>query len=904
MRAKKILQNLFIQFLILLLVFTGSKNVYAQCTANFVFTPNPTCEGYLVQFTDISTPGSGTIISWQWDFGDGSTSNLQNSTHIYSASGIYTVELIINTSLGCSDTNFSVVQVNPLPGAYAGQDTTSCEGVPFDLSTLNNPPIAFNYTSIYWYGGQGTFNDPSLLAPIYTPAANEFNIIVDLYMVAYGIMPCANDTSMMSIYIVQGAYAFAGSDEHSCQGEPFDFATSASPPQAYNENYRMWSGGTGYFIDPTVEVPIYVPGSNELGPIQLSFVASNIMNCDSTDDMILTINPVYFDTTYVEICYGDSLQLPGGSWVNTTGLYYDSLMSVWNCDSIICNDLYVYSEIFVDFTFSPIDPDQGDTVYFTDQSSSSNGYITQWIWYFGDGDSAVINYPDNPDVEHVYSDSGSYQATLSVMDSVNCTNDTTKTINVFQGNPIYPVADFSYEYTCLNLYTQFTDLSSVNGGSPLASWFWDFDDPASGNNTSTLQNPEHLFSISGNFDVSLVVTNADNLSDTVIKTLNAYPLPDVSITASPDSAMPGTPIQFYGNANVSTIISWNWNFGDGVSSTLQNPVHTYQDLGMYNVSLSVTDTSSCTNTAYTGVYIYSTTVFPDDSAIWNTVGANGITGETWRFRYGLIGDTTISITDLDTSYAYTKVYKLYDSTLTSPYSTYFAAIRTTDDNKVYALIPGFEETLLYNFTLDIGDTAWFGVGGVIFTNVVMFEDQDHYKVVTGIDSILLENNEYRKRWYLESQTSGIYDEWVEGVGSIVWYGLFNPLIFGIALNGDSYTLACLKENNIIVYLNNPQCEECFCQLLTSLEEIMQNDFNNLNIFPNPARNSVHISTENIVFKYGTINIYNSSGQCIYQNRIDAGSLLSIDVNHWKSGVYFVKVLDIKHVIGDGKFVVE
>jgi hypothetical protein len=286
------------------------------------------------------------------------------------------------------------------------------------------------------------------------------------------------------------------------------------------------------------------------------------------------------------------------------------------------------------------------------------------------------------------------------------------------------------------------------------------------------------------------------------------------------------------------------------------------------------------------------------------VGDNSITNQTWRFRYGLIGDTTISTTDIDTTYTYSKVFNLYDSTLTNPNSTYFGALRKTEDKKVYVLLPGFEEALLYDFTLEIGDTIWYAIGGSLCYSDISFTAEDHYKVVTAIDSTQLENGETRKRWHLEDYPNGVMtDIWVDGIGSVVWYGLFNPLINDVTLCGDNYDFACMKEEDVVVYLNNPHCEECFCQLMTSVDENITTENNHLYLYPNPASGIITLELDKR-FGEADIFIYHSTGQCVYRKAHDSSSNIEVDVSTWHAGVYFVKVVfDAEHMAGQ-RFVVK
>ncbi len=538
-----------------------------------------------------------------------------------------------------------------------------------------------------------------------------------------------------------------------------------------------------------------------------------------------------------------------------------------------------------------------DSVYFFDISSTPNGWLVEWIWDFGDGSSQTINYPDDPNISHLYPYPGTFQATLSIKDSESCTNSTIRNVNVITS----PLADFTYSSACEQQLVSFTDLSSPNGGNNLISWYWEFGDPASGaNNISNLQNPSHLFTPgAGPFSVSLVVMNVDGCSDSIAYPVSLNPLPDVDINASPLNTIPGDSIQFSGISN-APIVSWDWDFDDGNFSVLQNPIHSYQTIGAFAVQLTVTDVNGCQNSAIIQVSIGSPPIFPEDSAIWNIIGDNAFTSDTWRFRYGIIGDTLINITDLDTSYTYSKVYSLYDSTLSGFNASYFAAIRNTEDGKVFILMPEYEECLLYDFSLEIGDTAWYSIGGGLCNNNVEFWSQDHFKVVTGIDSLLLENGQYRKKWSLEGELMN--DTWVEGIGSIEWYGLFNSLISDISLCGDNYGVACIKDKETVLYLNNPLCEECFCSLLTDIKDPIQHEENDLILFPNPASEMLTISISDPMIT--EILIYNSLGNAKYSKNIDSVHGLSIDVSDWEKGFYVLIARTKNRELQARKFVVQ
>jgi gliding motility-associated-like protein len=210
-----------------------------------------------------------------------------------------------------------------------------------------------------------------------------------------------------------------------------------------------------------------------------------------------------------------------------------------------------------------------------------------YSWNFGvpgsTTDTSTQEYP-----VFTYPDTGTYFVTAVVQKNLNgqgCT-DTAHALVI-----IYPIlrADFTHTTHCQDTAIQFTD-QSVSTNAPLNSWTWDFGD----GQTSTQRNPSHYYSNPGTYTVTLTVGNIKGC--TAIKSQNTIvvnPKPAASFTASPACVF--SPDNFL-YSGTGTITNYYWTFGNGASSTLQNPSTVYTTPGMKTVTLITVTQYGCRDT--------------------------------------------------------------------------------------------------------------------------------------------------------------------------------------------------------------------------------------------------------------------------------------------------------------------
>jgi len=285
----------------------------------------------------------------------------------------------------------------------------------------------------------------------------------------------------------------------------------------------------------------------------------------------------------------------------------------------------------------------GKTISFTDSSTTANAPIVKWTWTFGDGSApvvATINAPQG----HTYANAGQYTVTLQVENSVGCKSivsqrQVTITLN--------PVAGFNFAKACLpNGAVQFTDASTIGDGTQHAfTYAWKFGDGA----TSTLKNPSHSYTTVGPFSAVLTVTSGAGCVDSITKQIDSvFAQPQARFTAPAEVCL-GASISLTDQSTApnSTVTEWLWNFGDGNTSTQQNPSHTYTSAGTYTITLVAKSAVGCSSAPEPKTIVINALPvaefqLPAPACVTNTVSftdlsianAGNITKWTWNFGDG------------------------------------------------------------------------------------------------------------------------------------------------------------------------------------------------------------------------------------------------------------------------------
>ncbi|MEO9532615.1 MAG: PKD domain-containing protein [Crocinitomicaceae bacterium] len=237
---------------------------------------------------------------------------------------------------------------------------------------------------------------------------------------------------------------------------------------------------------------------------------------------------------------------------------------------------------------------QGTAINFTDASSiPAPGTIDNWDWDFGDGNTSTAQNPS-----HSFASDGTYSVDLVVTDNNGCQHTSTQNVTVYPN----PTADFEFVINgvssntgltggCIADAVSFVNNSNVNAPDNITTWAWDFGDGT----TSNLQNPPaHNYATEGNYNITLTTTSNNGCTDQLVVPITIEPTPVADFTVTDECL--GINADFMDNSSVTTgvISGWDWDFGDGNTSTAQNPSHPYASEGTYTVTLTVTSDMGCT----------------------------------------------------------------------------------------------------------------------------------------------------------------------------------------------------------------------------------------------------------------------------------------------------------------------
>jgi gliding motility-associated-like protein len=599
--------------------------VYGSPVVNFQASDSTGCFPLRVQFTDGSSAISGMITNRAWDFGDGSTSAQANPSHIYTSAGIFTVTLRVTNSFGCIQTFSKNQYIHTSDGVKAG----FTNNIPGNCAA----PITINFTNtttgpgslLYdWDFGDGAHSTSTSPLHTYTTPGSY-----TVTLAAVSPQGCSDTIRKVNLISIGTILSQFNSPVSVCTGQSFTIANTTTPIPGGSS----WNFGDGTISTQINPVKTYATG----GTYTIKLV-NNFGGCmDSVSKSIFV--KIKSLATFVA---DDSLACKVPFLVNFTNQSAGSNTYLWNfgdgATSVTVNPAHTYTAVgsytvtlivtnsngcmdtLVKTAYIKIQlpeivindlPQKGCTPLTINPTATvtANEIITTYLWNFGDGGTSNLVNPS-----HVYNTAGTYDVSLTITTGGGCSTTTVFTNAVRAGNK--PHAAFTANPTdiCAFRPVNFTDHSTGN----VDEWFWNFGDGG----TSIVQNPSYAYSDTGYFNVTLIVSS-NGCADTLRINKLVHVLPPIAKFTTSNDCLDKYRRDFVDQSIGAT--GWQWVFGDGSSSSLQNPSHVYAIPGTYTVVLTVSN-ATCTHTTTQIIKVV------DEIANFDTNNSTSCKGDTTVFK--------------------------------------------------------------------------------------------------------------------------------------------------------------------------------------------------------------------------------------------------------------------------------
>ncbi|MCD6066346.1 MAG: hypothetical protein K0S33_1172 [Bacteroidetes bacterium] len=606
---------------------TYSVNSYPAPVATFgVVGGNNACNLNVV-FNNTSTMTGGQQMQFLWDFGDGTSSFMEQPTHTYLSEGTYTVMLIASTnSTGCSDTTTQVVVID-FPPTPQFVNAGVCAGSTIQF-TNQTPGLTGTESWVWNFGDQATAT---------TLNANHIYAIAGSYNVSLQITNTNGCTgSVTSAIVIAPLPAASFTSTTVCDGQANAFTSTATIATGTLTNWS-WDFDADGTSDNSLSNPNYTfPGD---GSYNVSMTVTSNAGCVSSVTNIAVVKPnpvaafgtnnvcqnsfaVFQNTSFVALpsqitqyawTFGDngtSAVLNPQHQYQNAGTYQVGLTTTTEsgCTNSFTFPITIHPLPSTSFASTPVCHTQ--TTQFSDQSTVPGGTIVSRAWDFNN--DGIVDATNIPNPVFLYNNFGAYNAKLETMTNNGCYNQTVNQVVVYSN----PVAAFNNASSCMGNAISFTNLS-VSGDGAITNYSWDFTSDGSVDNISAA--PGFNYPNPGTYLATLQIQTEHGCEDTYQAPVRIHPNPNVQFSTPQVADCPTMCVAFDNQSTIATgnIATYLWDFGDqSVPSTSVLPTHCYST-GNYGVSLTVVSDSGCISSLSIPAMI---TVYPQPIADFSVSG--------------------------------------------------------------------------------------------------------------------------------------------------------------------------------------------------------------------------------------------------------------------------------------------
>jgi PKD repeat protein len=524
---------------------TIADSVHVKPGFKFTFSNDTVCFKDVTHFYAHDLAQGDSLYNVTWNFGDptsGPSNNTFgfNSTHTFSQPGVYVVKMKATDSDNCSDSIFHEVTVHALPAPAFTFVSLPCDSlIHFHDGSGSGSGTVASWT---WSWGDAT---PDVIIPGTVGSGDTTHIyaVLGVYPVTLKVtntFGCSDTIIRNAEYFPCILAGFSYLDTLTCARYSIALSDSSLPINIINQWHWVFGDGspdTTYTTHAGVIHHTFAnPGSYGVQLIIHATVGSGRTFVDTTTQAI-TIHP--------------------------TPMPYFSNVS-------ICKK---------------------QTTFFRDTSETFGSSTTSWKWNFGESWAGLKDTSSFRNPSFTYDSAGTYNVKMVVMNRFGCKDSVTKATRVFE----LPTASFDHSIACSGNPTLFTD-KSFKADTTLSKWFWNFGEPTANKDTSELQNPSHQYKTEGLYPVKLIVKDKNGCYDTADSSITVHVTPVSSFTYTDNITNMTGKLQFTNKSSGAD--TYFWDFGNGQTSTEDNPVVTYANDGSFIIMLISNNQYNCTDTTY------------------------------------------------------------------------------------------------------------------------------------------------------------------------------------------------------------------------------------------------------------------------------------------------------------------
>ncbi len=639
---------------------TQKVSIYISPIVDYV--PNNVCVDAVAELIDASvTSPSDTITSWFWDFGDGTTSVLENPTHQYSSSQTYDIIHSVSTANCTSIDTFELLVEAKPDVSFTIPDSIGCN--PLAASIINTSSTSA--VSFIWSFGDGDSSLQANPTHIFNNSSSTLDSTYYVSLYAATSFGCSDTASGQVTVLYNPDASFVTNSTFDCAPLAVEFENQSTGAISY-----VWDFGNGDSVSTvnssyTFENQTLFINNN---PVELTAVGPNGCTDKYTQDVIVYPEPIFtFSAVPISGCsplevqfpsvvgavsyewsFGDGSTAigptPSHTYVNltTNNVAYDVQLiaeSPFGCKDTTVEQVNVLPKPFANFS---LDKTAGCEPLVLSIQNTSTGAVS-FDWDFNNGDTSFVPSANfTYTYENVSFTSLDQEITLVVESQDGCRDTSSQLVTIY---PKVIASFISDSSGCAPLSMEFLNVSQ--GAS---NYLWNFGDGQQSNEI----NPVNLFSNNTSSDLifttQLIASNTFGCSDTASKNIDVFYKPVANFNTNVLAGCQPLLVNIQNTSQGGD--SYNWNFGDGTTSTdsVVSLSHIYSNSGMgsvfNNLELITSTNSGCKDTSTNTIEVYPGVVasFSGDTAGCSIFTANyintteGATSYMWNF-----GDNNQSI---------------------------------------------------------------------------------------------------------------------------------------------------------------------------------------------------------------------------------------------------------------------